>query len=277
MKKIILFVVAMVAAVSAIASDQVYVIMKDGSVESYPGDKVDSITIEPHQNGKNINFKAIASEIDTLKKDIEMFNFSGAGNAYQYSVSGYIDGHAYVDLGLPSGLKWATMNVGARKENARGTAFAWGEIAAAPNNDYSSANCRAYNKSSYNLENDGVIDKNGNLTAKYDAATQNWGENWKMPTCQDFTELMNYCTWTWTSLGGVKGYKVASKVAGNTSWIFIPADSCKKYWSTTIYKDSYNFLYWTYNSVYFYFSSSEKEQDGVDARYNGFCVRPVSK
>ena len=86
------------------------------------------------------------------------------------SVSGKVDVYDYVDLGLPSGLKWATMNVGAKDVNDYGIPFAWGETS--PTAKYISSNCKAYGKSSSSLKTSGVIDANGNLTADYDAATQ---------------------------------------------------------------------------------------------------------
>jgi len=71
--------------------------------------------------------------------------------------------------------------------------------------------------------------KNGNLTfvpaynitfdAKYDAATANWGNGWKMPTTAQLAELMNYCDWEFVG----NGYKVTSRQEGNTNSIFLPA------------------------------------------------------
>lgn len=266
MKKIILFVVAMVAAAFAIASDQVYVIMKDGSVESYPGDKVDSITIESHKIDKNIDLKELASEIDKLKTEIKDLKS--------------IDGHRCVDLGLPSGLKWATMNVGAKDVNDYGIPFAWGETS--PTVKYISSNCKAYGKSSSSLKTSGVIDANGNLTADYDAATQNWGKNWRMPTVKEFEELLDYCTWTWTEINMVSGYIVENK-SDNSKWIFLPAGGSRSevknehvgsygyYWSSSVMESGSD------EAHTLYFSSSSKNNKSYSSLWLGQFVRPVLK
>ena len=206
------------------------------------------------------------------------YAISGAAPFTMPKSSGKVDGYAYVDLGLPSGLKWATMNVGAKEENDYGTHFAWGEIAPAPDNNYLSPNCKAYNITSSALKTSGVLDANGNLTADYDAATQNWSENWRMPTKAEFDELLNNCTWTWTSLGGVNGYKVESGWNGN--WIFLPAagyrhstsssdvGSYGSYWSSTVDEDSNT----SADRLYFY---SGKKYSDYNSRFYGRTVRPV--
>ncbi len=196
-------------------------------------------------------------------------------------VSGKVDGYGYVDLGLPSGLKWATMNVGAVDgKDYGGTCFAWGEIAPAFDNDYADINCKAYGKYDSQLREQGVIDAKGKLTAKYDAATQNWSKNWRMPTDAEFDELIKNCIWTWTSFGDVNGYKVASKV--NNNWIFLPAaghrygnnnynvGSKGYYLSSTIYK------YDTYNAYCLYLDSSSKNVNSSDRR-TGRNIRPVTE
>ena len=84
-----------------------------------------------------------------------------------------INGHEYVDLGLPSGLKWATCNVGANTPEEYGNYYAWGEIV--PKTDYSDENCATLGKQ--------LSDISGN--ANYDAATANWGASWRMPTKEE--------------------------------------------------------------------------------------------
>ncbi|MBR4402808.1 MAG: hypothetical protein IKT29_04700 [Flavobacteriales bacterium] len=122
---------------------------------------------------------------------------------------GELNGHAWVDLGLPSGTKWATCNVGAASTEHLGLYFRWGETI--------SITKRSQGKS-YELE--GTKTDIGGIK-RYDAATALWGDGWQMPSKQDFEELMDNCTFEWTSLGRVKGCKVISKINGN--YIFLPA------------------------------------------------------
>ena len=122
------------------------------------------------------------------------------------SASGISNGHEYVDLGLPSGLKWATCNVGATKPEGYGYYYAWGETAP---------------KSSY-LENNYSYSANPDvLPLDRDAAHANWGGAWRMPTETEWTELCEKCTRTWTTRNGVKGIEIKSKINGNS--IFLPA------------------------------------------------------
>ena len=133
-------------------------------------------------------------------------------NKYQSSsVTGTINGHEYVDLGLPSGLKWATCNVGASKPEEYGNYYAWGETEV--KEKYTSRNCKIKRKE--------IKDIGGN--SQYDVARKEWGSTWRMPTVAEFDELCdkNNCTWTWTTQNGIKGYKVTGKKNGNS--IFLPA------------------------------------------------------
>ncbi|MBQ4621338.1 MAG: hypothetical protein IJB28_01640, partial [Bacteroidaceae bacterium] len=114
--------------------------------------------------------------------------------------------HETVDLGLPSGLRWATCNVGASSPEEYGDYFAWGETTT--KSSYTSSNSTTYNLSVPTLQSRGIIGSDGNLTAAYDVATANWGGSWRMPTLDEMEELLNKCTWTWTTQNGVKGRKV---------------------------------------------------------------------
>ena len=188
-----------------------------------------------------------------------------------------INGHEYVDLGLPSGLLWATCNVGANSPEEYGNYYAWGETTT--KSDYSSSNCPTDGLSNSELQSQGYIDSNGNLTPQHDAATANWGGDWRMPTRAEQEELLNNCTWTWTTQNGVKGYKVTSKV--NSNYIFLPAAGRRygsslyngggdgDYWSSTPY-GSYSIY-----AFYLYFDSSNHKMNDA-YRFNGRSVRPVS-
>ena len=203
------------------------------------------------------------------------------------TVSGTSGGHDYVDLGLPSGTKWATCNVGASKPTMFGDYFAWGETK--PKGDY--------NWNTYTL---GTADSNGELEMlmKYrkskdrttvtlegadDAATANWGNNWRMPTKEEQDELKKNCNWKWEKNykgTGVSGYIGTSVKNGNT--IFLPAAGNQ--FNTTLYYDGHYGYYWSssldeYNSAFAY--GFNIYNDSFDRhnyfRYYGQSVRAVLK
>ena len=155
--------------------------------------------------------------------------------------------HEYVDLGLPSGTLWATCNVGADTPEGYGDYFACGETE--PKEVYNWSTYKWCNgtydtltkycsNSSY-----GTVDNKTELEPEDDAAYVNWGENWRMPTYDQFNEIKTKCTWTWTTQNGVNGHLVTGP-NGNT--LFLPAagyrcdslfgdvGSCGCYWSRAI-------------------------------------------
>lgn len=130
--------------------------------------------------------------------------------------------HIALQMGLPSGTKWATTNVGASKESEAGDYFAWGEIVPAPGGDYSPVNCKAYNMNLSDLRTNKITDNNNNLTSEFDVATQNWGDDWRMPTKAEFQELIDNCTREIKKYGDFYGWEFKSKLKGNNNSIFIP-------------------------------------------------------
>ena len=197
------------------------------------------------------------------------------------AMGGTINGHEYVDLGLPSGIKWATCNVGATKPEEYGGYYAWGEIK--EKNDYSWSTYKWCNGSSKTMtkyctnSSRGTVDNKTVLDPEDDVAHVKWGGSWRMPTRAELDELCNNCTWTWTTQNGVKGYKVTSKT--NASSIFLPAAGSRYgsdlngsgsdggYWSSSLGEDGSYFAY------YLYFYSGYYGWD-YDRRY-GRSVRPV--
>ena len=139
----------------------------------------------------------------------------------------------FIDLGLPSGLKWAKCNVGAEKETEWGVYFMWGSTtpntvsectwANAPFNGGSSN----YNETYFNSVKDTVC-PNGILAKEYDAASQIMGGEWRMPTQTEYQELLDYTNHEWVENfngSGVNGRKFTSKT-DESKYIFIPAAGC---------------------------------------------------
>ena len=132
-------------------------------------------------------------------------SLGGVLPTYPEGNNGVYRTHEYVDLGLPSGTMWAKCNVGASRPEECGDYYSWGETR--PKD--------IYNDSSYTYHDDVLM-----LPYNKDAAAVNWGNGWRMPTQDDFAELMSNCIWRWTTLNGVDGYLVSS-FNGNS--IFLPA------------------------------------------------------
>ena len=116
---------------------------------------------------------------------------------------GVVAGHTWVDLGLPSGVKWATCNVGASYPEAYGNHYLWGWIT--PYDAGQGGTCKK-----------GVEDISGTQS---DVATNDWGNGWRIPTYTEILELKNNCTWKNTTQNGVNGVCVTGP---NGKSIFIP-------------------------------------------------------
>ncbi len=139
-------------------------------------------------------------------------------------------GHAYVDLGLPSGLLWATCNVGADSPEEYGDYFAWGETQ--PKDNYSWSTYQHSNGGTYQNPNltkyctdanygyNGFTDNLTTLLPEDDVATAQWGSNWRMPTQAECQELLSNTTNIWTTQNGVNGRLF---IATNGNSLFLPA------------------------------------------------------
>lgn len=187
----------------------------------------------------------------------------------QSHTTGTINGHEWVDLGLPSRVKWATCNVGASSPSDYGNYYAWGETVT--KSEYTEENSKTYGN-----ENIGIISGN----PRYDAARANWGGTWRLPSVPEMKELIDKCTWTWTSQNGNKGYKV---VGPNGKYIFLPAAG---YRDELLSKADGNLgCYWSfapYPGAGFGFACTLHFHDmqynvGIDPRVYGESVRPVTK
>ena len=212
---------------------------------------------------------------------------SGGGGGHTI---GTINGHAWVDLGLPSGTLWATTNVGADTPEAYGDYFAWGETQPQADNAYSwssykyangnSSNDPKITKYCYNASygNNGFTDTLTVLLPEDDAATANWGSGWRMPTQAELRELKDNCTVTWTTRNGVNG-RLFTAANGNS--VFLPAAGRR--WDGGLYNDGSNGVYWSSSlstdyllvAWYLYFVSDDDLMDYTYYRIYGFSVRPV--
>lgn len=210
---------------------------------------------------------------------------SGVKGTLEITITGSpLSEHEYVDLGLPSGLKWATCNLGATVPEEYGDYFAWGETIGYVNNhrfywdSYGLCNGNANSLVKYCTDSSyGSVDNKKQLDLQDDAAYIKWGDGWRMPTIEELDELRSKCTWTWTTLNGINGYRV---VGTNGNFIFLPAagyhyENGKRdegqfgdYWSSSLF-DSY-----CINAQYLYFHSGNK---GTDNYYRciGYSIRPV--
>ena len=210
---------------------------------------------------------------------------SKSGKTYDFRpATGTENGHTWVGLGLPSGLQWASCNVGATTPEDYGNYYAWGETA--PKTDYSWATYKYANgdknkltkycsKASYG--DNGFTDDKTTLEPEDDAAHVNRGGDWRMPTAAEMDELLENCTWTWTTQKGINGYQVTSKTNGNS--IFLPAagyryytglynaGSIGDYMSSSLDTDAH----YTWSG---YFGSDYMYRNGR-ARFLGLSVRPV--
>lgn len=188
---------------------------------------------------------------------------------------GFEKGRMYVDLGLSSGTMWATMNVG------EGGLFlepyyAWGTLS-----EYNT-----YSKIRYDhLNSKETLTDGMRLNLTHDIARQQWGGRWRMPTLDDFTELVNECAMTWCSLGnrrrailitGPNGNKLVLPVTGYYKDGEIRDDRFQAYyWTSTLYKDNLERAW----AIFFGEEDDEKVSvfNRIDPRerFQGLSIRPV--
>ena len=191
-----------------------------------------------------------------------------------------------VDLGLPSGLKWASFNLGATKPEEYGNYFAWGETEPKSKYDWSTYKwCKGswntltkYCTDSY-IGYSGFKDNKTVLEPEDDAAAVALGGSWRMATYAEWDELLTKCTWTWTTQNGVNGYLVTGP---NGNSIFLPAAGYRDgtslkyagsygyYWSSSLYTGNSGSAFY----VSFYSGSVLWH---LSNRYHGRSVRPVTE
>jgi len=193
--------------------------------------------------------------------------------------------HAYVDLGLS--VKWATCNIGATQPWERGEFFSWGETENKRINNWDtykySEGAHALTKYCSNPDYawHGLVDSVSVLDPEDDVAHMKWGGTWRIPTKAQIDELLESCTWEWTTLNEVNGYRVTGKKPGYTDRsIFLPVTG--EYNDGKVFDYRLHGYYWSRNcgtvtsetaytlEVYTKGSSAE-----IQSRYKSLAVRPV--
>lgn len=207
-----------------------------------------------------------------------------------FSIQVYCD---MMDLGLS--VKWAMCNLGASAPEEYGLYYQWGDTEGYGSDtsdgksffwsDYKWCNGAANSLIKYNswtIYGD-VVDNLTVLETVDDAASAALGGSWRMPTIEEWQELINKCTWTWTTLNGINGFKVQSTVDGYTdNWIFLPAAGWR---ITNTLSDKNSLGYWSKSigirpdaacSIYYYPNEDSHDVDlGNTSRPIGFSIRPV--
>ena len=203
----------------------------------------------------------------------------------QIQITNPVFTHEYVDLGLPSGALWATRNVGADSPEDYGDYFAWGETTTKTTYNWSTYQyCNGSHntltkyctKSNYGYE--GYTDNLTTLLPEDDAATANWGAGWRIPTSEEWYELLGSTTTTWIDQNGVGGF-LFTATNGNT--LFLPAAGYYtntgldivghygRYWSSTINTSDPR------SAKYYVFDPEDIDEMYNATRFNGIPVRAV--
>ncbi len=198
----------------------------------------------------------------------------------------YVDGHKFIDLGLPSGLLWAETNIGADIAASSGSFFAWGETDDGKS-EFSKATYKYYNSTTDTYTKYNSTDKKTELDPEDDAAYVNWGPHCHIPTKAEFQELIDNCT-LWedqrvvASGDTVRGLTLTSKRYDNS--IFLP---CPGYWfASRLESKNRQGCYWantrdekreqsaeTYNIMLY----NGTNHLGSQYRTNGGVIRPVTE
>ena len=222
------------------------------------------VIIEPVGEGECTITVTDTETKESLEIDVKVYSFFTCPDNHHPHL---------IDLGLPSGTKWACCNVGATKPEEYGGYYAWGET----------EKKEVYNWSTY-IHCDGTWETCHNLGSdisgtQYDVAHVKWGGKWCMPTLNEIKELLDNCTTEWTTLNGVNGRKFTSKINGNS--IFLPAAGGRwdgglhgagefgYYWSSTQHPDGSG------RACGLYFRSGYALWDKYSGRSDGRSVRPV--
>ena len=229
----------------------VIVYQKDGTKVKFPYELIDSIVT--YNYGEDVEDKPVTPSVTDARA---------------------------VDLGLS--VKWASCNVGAESPEEYGGYYAWGETEEKTNYSWSTykwcngsydSQTKYCTSSSY-----GTVDNKTTLDPEDDVAHVKWGGNWRMPTCAEQDELRDSCTWTWTTVNGVNGYRVTGP---NGNSIFLPAAGYR--YGEDVDGRGSHCNFWSATLIEFYSDDAcclAFSDDGGYGRSNrglGHSVRPVTE
>ena len=231
---------------------------------------------------KNLNIFSLISEYENAKSggilNVPNVSFVDEDSSIRYLLKNVLthNGYEYVDLGLPSGLKWATCNIGITSPEQTGLYFAWGETIGYTANQVTNGE-RLFTKDVYNAGPAAFI--NTDLTLEQDAAHAYMGGKWRMPTNAECQELLDNCSVVWTDNyngTGVTGRVFTSKVNGKS--VFFPAAGVCN--GSSVKGVGSNGIYWSaswrsssYARTLFFHSGGQYTSDG--GRIYGYPVRAV--
>jgi len=232
-------------------------------------------------------------KVKTMKKEI-----IALGAALMWAVGGSAATHEGVQL-WENGPLWAKTNIGANSPTEMGYYFWWGDTLgykwlnskwvasdnSVSNFSFVGSNCPTYGKTLAQLQSMGAVGADGNLLPAYDAAAQQWGDDWRVPKASELRNLIDLCTWTWATNNNVAGYTVTGKGLYSGNSIFLPmagqASSQSRggldengypkfgrQWSSSVCSGVGAF--WGWNNT-----SRSVSSGSTDYRQLGFSIRPV--
>ena len=244
--------------IKVMTQDEYIKVQKFFNIYSFVGESSNSsgnIVVVNKETGKKAIFSS--DDYNSIKNEFDIVDIVG-------NKQNPFNNHEYVDLGLPSGTLWATMNVGATSEGKLGDYYKFGETTVYDGTDY--------NTSAYDLAED--------LPLENDVANVNWSGDWHIPTRSQWDELISNTTHTYISDYNSSGINVIkfAKTNDSSTFIILPAGGSYTdgeqtnpdtayYWSNTQYYKSAYYTVFTQNS-YFHI-------DWKTAYGHGFQVRPV--
>lgn len=263
MKKFFLSLAVFVMALCANAQTNQYFWYQGNLMMGNPIAQIDSVTFGEGEPADTLHILLPRTIIKTVEVHdttyIIVHDTVCPNNAPSYL------GHQYVDLGLPSGLLWATCNVGAEQQEQIGEYISWGEL-------HSKA---SYHSSDYQYAENPI--SLGDISGTpYDAARTNWGGEWRMPTRSECMELAEYCTRNDTVINGAGGIVLRGT---NNNYIFVPysgekdsdwnenqifgIDDFPSFWTSTACGSTTAYRVWEWSYV------------SMSPRFQGFPIRPV--
>lgn len=240
----------------------------------------------PFKYSYSISEEQIANEIRSYMEILAQVRKNYAEQTRMEREKNFVNGFRAVDMGVS--VRWADCNVGAGSPDEVGHYYAWGEVS--PKTSYNSQTYKHCLNTKWVLKyctmsDYGNVDNKLVLDPQDDAATVNWGEGWSTPTKEQWEELANgnNCTWEWITTMRVPGYRVTSKITGNS--IFIPITGIRSpkgyqhgdmglYWTKTLYP---NLWQKSYCAAYRFDIRQTAFDIGRDNRINGRAIRAVCR